>query len=173
MADRKLIPVRELVLFALLTACLLVVQVALAAVPNVELVSLLIALYTLHYRKKALLILYGFVLGEGLIYGFGLWFVNYLYVWTVLWGLAMLLGKVRSPVAWALILGFYGLSFGLLCAVPYAFIGGLGMAWAYFLNGIPFDVIHAASNLVVTLVLFRPLDRLFPIANRKLGIPNE
>lgn len=158
----------ELVLMALLTALLLVLQVALAAIPNVEMVSLLVVLYTLHFRKKALAIIYVFVLCEGLIYGFGLWFVNYLYVWAVLWGIAMACSQVKSPVMWALILALYGLGFGLLCALPYGVIGGVGMAWAYYISGIPFDLAHAGSNLVITLVLFKPLNTLFETATRKL-----
>jgi energy-coupling factor transport system substrate-specific component len=164
---------RELVLLALLTALLVALQVALAAIPNVELVTLLIALYTLHYRHRALLAVYAFVLCEGLLYGFGFWFINYLYVWAALWGLALLLRHIRSPFAWALMLMLYGLCFGLLCAVPYVFVGGVGMAWAYFVSGIPFDIIHGLSNFVVTLVLFAPLDRLFTLANRKLGLTYE
>ena len=161
---------RELVLLALLTALLLVLQVALATIPNVEVVSLLIALYTLCYRKKALAIIYVFVLCEGLIYGFGLWFINYLYVWTVLWGIAMLCRHVKSPVGWAMILALYGFGFGLLCALPYVFIGGLGMAWTYFISGIPFDITHGVSNFIVTLLLFKQLRRLFESANQKLGL---
>ena len=164
---------RELVLLALLTALLLVLQVALSAIPNVEMVTLLIALYTLHYRHKALAIIYVFVLCEGLVYGFGIWFVNYLYVWAALWGLVMLVRSIKSPVAWALILAMYGLCFGLLCAVPYLFIGGPGMAWAYFVSGIPFDIAHGLSNFAITLMLFTPLHRLFALASRKLGLTHE
>ena len=158
---------------ALLTALLLVLQVALSAFPNVELVTLFIALYTLHYRQKALAVIYVFVLCEGLLYGFGLWIINYLYIWAVLWGLVMLLRSIQSSVAWAIILCMYGLCFGFLCAVPYVFIGGFGMAWAYFLSGIPFDIAHGLSNFAITLILYTPLNRLFTLANRKLGLTHE
>ena len=164
---------RELVLLALLTALLLVLQVALSAIPNVEMVTLLIALYTLHYRHKALAIIYVFVLCEGFIYGFGFWAINYMYVWAVLWGLVMLVRNTKSPVAWALILSMYGLCFGLLCAIPYLFIGGAGMMWAYFVSGIPFDIAHGLSNFAIALMLFTPLHRLFTLANRKLDLTHE
>lgn len=164
---------RELVLLALLTTLLLALQVALSAIPNVEMVTLLIALYTLHYRQKALMIIYVFVLCEGLVYGFGLWYINYQYVWAVLWGVVMLCRRMKSSLAWGLVLAIYGLCFGFLCAIPYVFIGGFGMAWAYFLSGIPFDLVHGVSNLVVTLLLFTPLNRLFSLANRKMGLTNE
>ena len=152
--------VRELTTFALLTAILLALQVAMAPLPNVELVSLLIVLYTRRYGGKALLIVYLFVLLEGLFYGFGLWFVNYLYVWAVLWGLTMLLRRMNGLLGWVILLAAFGLGFGLLCAVPYLFIGGLNTAVAYFISGIPFDLAHGASNAVLGALLFKPLDRL-------------
>lgn len=150
----------EITLFALLAALMVALQVALMALPNVELVSLLTVLYTRRYGKKALIILYVFVLAEGLIYGFGLWFVNYLYVWTVLWGLTLLFRRMEDLVGWVILLGAYGLGFGLLCAIPYVFIGGPGYAVSYFISGIPFDLAHGLANAVLAAILLRPLERL-------------
>ena len=147
----------DLVIQALLGAILLAVQVALAPLPNIELVSLLCLVYTLVYGKKALLSIYTFVLLEGLVYGFGLWWVMYLYVWAILWGVAMLLRRHRSVLLWCLVLGFYGLSFGALCAIPYLFAGGAGAALAWWISGIPFDIAHCLGNAVSVLVLYKPL----------------
>ena len=59
---------RKLVLIALLAALLLVVQVSLAVLPNIELVSLLIILYTVVFSLKTTLWVTGvFILLEGLI----------------------------------------------------------------------------------------------------------
>ena len=157
---KPLLTVRELTTLALLTALLLALQVAMAPLPNIELVSLLVVLYTRRYGAKALIIIYAFVLLEGLIYGFGLWFVNYLYVWAVLCGLTLLLRNMRSPAGWAMLLGAFGLGFGLLCAIPYAAIGGIGYAVSYFISGIPFDLAHGVGNAALSLLLFRPLDKL-------------
>ena len=85
--------VKEMVLFSMLTTVLLVAQVALSSIPNVEIVSLLVILYTLLLKKKTLYIIYIFAILEGLLYGFGLWWLMYLYVWTVLWGITMLFQK--------------------------------------------------------------------------------
>ena len=63
---------KELVRDAFLAAILLVLQVSLSWLPNVELVSLLLILYTLVFRRHVWFILYVFVILEGLIYGFGL-----------------------------------------------------------------------------------------------------
>ena len=56
--------VRELVFLALCTAVLFVSQVALAFLPNIELVSLLVIVYTHAFRRKVLYIIYAFTLLE-------------------------------------------------------------------------------------------------------------
>lgn len=162
------ITTRELVTMALLTGLLLAMQVALAAIPNIEVVSLLIVLYTRRFRAKTLLIIYTFALLEGLVYGFGMWFINYLYVWTVLWGLTMLLCNMQGTLGWVAMLGGFGLGFGALCSIPYLFIGGFGMMGAYFLSGIPFDLLHALGNAALAAVLFKPLDSLMTRATKAL-----
>lgn len=99
---------RRLALLGILTAVLLGSQVALAALPNVEIVSLLVILYSLLLGRQALLIIYGFVLLEGFLYGFGLWWFSYLYVWTLLAGIALSLRRVEAPALfWAIVSGFF------------------------------------------------------------------
>lgn len=153
--------VKEAVLISLLAALLFVSQVGLAFLPNIEVVSLLIILYTMFFKKKTLYIIYIFVLLEGLLYGFGIWWIMYLYVWTLLWGLTMLLKNEKSPVIWAFISGFYGLSFGTLCSVPYFFTGGVHMAVSWIISGLIMDIVHGVGNFFVTLLLFQPLYTAF------------
>lgn len=150
----------EIVLYGILAGLLLAVQVGLAFLPNIELVSVLLIVYTSVIGKKVFYPLYTFVLLEGLIYGFGIWWINYLYVWAVLVIIVLLLKEQESPIVWMIVAGLFGLSFGALTTLPYFFIGGIEMAWAYFLNGIPFDLLHCAGNCVTTLVLYKPLIRL-------------
>lgn len=149
--------VKNIVLFALLAALLLIAQVALAPLPNIELVSLLIILYTVVLQKKTLYIIYVFVLLEGLIYGFGMWWFCYLYVWAVLWGITMLFRKEQNPLFFALISGLFGLFFGTLCSVPYFLTGGIEMGAAWIVSGLPFDIMHGIGNFAAALLLFRPL----------------
>lgn len=149
--------VRDLVIQALLGAILFAVQVALSPLPNIELVSILCLVYTLTFGVRALGAIYVFVLLEGLLYGFGLWWIMYLYVWAILWGIAMLLRRYGSWLLWSFVLGFYGLAFGALCTIPYFFVGGIGTAVAWWINGIPFDIIHCLGNFASGLVLYRPL----------------
>lgn len=153
--------VKELVLIALLSALLFVSQVALAVLPNIEVVSLLVILYTLFFKKKTLYIIYIFALLEGLTYGFGIWWFMYLYVWTILWGITMFFKEEKSPLIWAFISGFFGLFFGTLCSVPYFITGGVSMGLSWIASGLIMDVIHGVGNFLVALLLFRPLHTAF------------
>ncbi len=168
MNNKNTINTRELVRDALLAALLLVIQISLAWIPNVELVSLLLILYTLVYRKHVWIILYVFVVLEGFFYGFGLWWFSYLYVWAILVGFTFLMSKytVPGPYGTALLSGIFGLLFGLLCAASYFVTGGLGAAIAWWIAGIPFDVVHGISNFIITLVLFKPLHRMLMTLKR-------
>ncbi|MGB4661464.1 MAG: hypothetical protein WBI07_19990, partial [Mobilitalea sp.] len=102
-----------------------------------------------------------------IIYGIGLWWINYLYVWTVLFIVTLLLRKVRSPYIWAAISGLFGLSFGALCSIPYFITGGVPTGLAYWIAGIPFDITHGIANFIVCLVLFYPLHVLLENINRR------
>lgn len=147
---------QELVIMGILTAVLFMGQVLLAFLPNVEIVTLLILLYTLIFGRKVFFIIYSFVLLEGIFYGFGLWWINYLYAWSILAVVVLLFRRQRSPVFWSLAAGFFGISFGALCALPYFFIGGPAAAFGYWIAGIPYDVTHCIGNVVLCLLLFRP-----------------
>ena len=93
---------RELVLLALLGALLLVTKLALAWLPNIEPVSLLVLVYTAVLGWKALAPVYVYVMMEILIWGLGFWNLCYTYVWLVLVVLAMLFRKMESPLGSAL-----------------------------------------------------------------------
>jgi energy-coupling factor transport system substrate-specific component len=158
---------RELTGMALLGTVLFVGQVALAFLPNIEVVSVLVLVYTLNFGRKALFPIYVFVILEGIIYGFGLWWVMYLYVWLVLYITARLLRRNTSSVIWAVVNAFYGLSFGALCTIPYLILGGPGMAVASWTSGLLFDIFHGIGNFVVTLILYHPLMRVLRCVRRQ------
>lgn len=154
---KKKLKIKDIAVIGMLSAILLTVQVALRILPNIELVSLLIILYTLVLGRKALYIIYIFVLLEGVIYGFGLWWFNYLYIWTILYVIVRMLRKNHSLYLWSFVSGMYGLCFGALCSIPYFIAGGTASGLAYWVAGFPFDAIHGISNITITLILFKPL----------------
>ena len=153
----------SLVLGAMFGAMLCISQVVLAGLPNIELVSLLIIVWTRVFRADALPGIAVFIVLQGLLYGFGIWWVSYLYIWFVLWGIVMLVprrGEVRYPLralGWAVLSGAYGFAFGALTAIPWLVTGGPKTALAYWLSGISFDIPHAIGNFVIALVLAVPL----------------
>ena len=153
---------RELTMLAICTALLFGLQVALASLPNIEVVTLLILLYTRWFGKKALWIIYVFAGLEGLFYGFQIWWVMYLYVWTLLWLAATRFGgRPRSAAFWAAVGGGFGLAFGFLCSFPYAAVSGVRAAFAWWIAGIPLDVVHGCGNFILILILYTPLDALY------------
>lgn len=123
--------------------------------PNIHLLGMLTMAYTLTYRKKALIPIYVYVLLQGAFAGFALWWIPYTYIWTILWGITMILPKnIPAKIAVPVYMGvcaLHGLCFGTLYAPVQAIMYGLswkGMI-AWIIAGLPFDAIHAAGNLVV------------------------
>ena len=151
----------EITRMGILTALLEVSVHAMAPLPNVEPVTLLVILYTLLLGKKVAYILAAYLLFEGFVYGFGLWWVSYIYVWPLLAILTFLFRKHTSPWFWSILSGAFGLCFGMLFSIPYLFIGGPAAAFTWWTAGIPYDLIHCGANFVLCLVLFTPLNRLF------------
>ena len=151
---------RELVTLSLLGALLFVVQVVFGFLPNIELVSLLVILYTRVYGWKVLYPIYLFVALEGMFYGITTWFIHYLYIWTILAIVTMIFRRVEMPAAWVLINTAFGFSFGALCAIAYLFMGGPSVAIAYWIHGILYDLLHAVGNCITAIVLYKPLHHL-------------
>lgn len=150
--------VRKMTRIALLSAILYVSKVALEFLPNVELVSLLVILYTLVFGRDAFLIVTVFNFFELIQWGFGTWWVSYLYVWPLLCLITLLLKKLIKEefIIWSIVSGVFGLIFGSLFAIVYLFVDP-AYALAYWINGLPWDVWHAVCNFVIMLVLGKPL----------------
>jgi len=151
---------RELCILALFAAMMIALQVVMASLPNIELVTLFIILATVHMGWKAMLSVAVFVIVEGLIYGVSMWWINYLYVWPILVLIVLPLRKSSDLLLWATVAGLYGLFFGTLCSIPYFITGGWAAGIAYIVAGLGFDLAHCLGNVVSVLVLFRPLSRI-------------
>ena len=154
---RKGLTLRELIIFAMLGALMFCSDLLLDALPNIHLLGLFISSFTLVYGVKALFPIYVYVglsAVSAILYGGILWWVPYTYVWTVLWGLVMLL-PARLPKRAAFLLAhllttLHGLAFGTLYAPVQALLFGLdfrGML-AWIAAGLAFDLVHAVGNFV-------------------------
>ena len=161
----KRISLKEVILFGILGALTFAMKVCMAALPNIEPVSLTLLVYAAVFGLKALYPTYVYVAMEVLYYGLGVWNLNYLYVWAILTVAAVFLRRMNQPLGWAMLSGAFGLLFGALCGIVDIFIGGFGYAAAKWVSGIPFDIAHCVGNFVLALLLFAPLrnllDRLY------------
>ena len=165
--DKTKLTLRQITLFGILGALTFGTKVAMAWMPNIEPVSLMVMLFAVVFGWKCLYPIYLYVLLEILLYGINLWNINYLYVWAILAVAAMAMKKLRNPLWWACLSGLFGLAFGLLCTPVYAAIGGFDYAIRWWIAGLPFDYTHAVGNFVIALVLFVPLRKLLEKLYRK------
>ncbi|MBQ8001160.1 MAG: hypothetical protein IJ298_08200 [Ruminococcus sp.] len=152
-------------LFAMFGALMFGSKMLMEFLPNIHLLGMFTVLFTVVYRTKALIPIYIYVFLNGLIAGFNAWWVPYLYIWTVLWGVVMLLPR-NMPRKWAVVVypvicSLHGFLFGTLYAPAQALMFGLDFRQmiAWIISGIPFDVIHGISNFVVGLLIY-PLAQL-------------
>lgn len=139
--------------------------------PNIHLLGTLTVLYTVVFRKKALIPIYIFVLLTGVYAGFAMWWIPYLYLWAILWGMAMLLPRNMTggvaTLVYAVVCSLHGFAYGTLYAPLQALMFGLdfqGMI-AWIVAGLPWDLVHGVSNFALGLLVY-PLSRLL---NRLYG----
>ena len=170
---QKKITVREMIIFSMLGTIMFCSKLIMDALPNIHLIGALTMIYTLVYRKRALYPIYIFATLTGLYGGFGLWWVPYLYIWTILWGVTMLLPKNLTPklgaIIYPLVCSLHGLAYGALYAPAQALLFGLdfeGMV-AWIAAGFPFDLLHAGGNLVAGLLILPITNLLIKLENTK------
>ena len=159
----------EICIFAMLGTLMFTSKILMEFLPNIHLLGMLTVVYTLVFRERALIPIYLYVFLNGLYAGFNVWWVPYLYVWTVLWGMTMLLPKNMPPkvgaVIYPVVCALHGLAFGTLYAPAQAIISGLNFKQtvAWIVAGLPWDAVHMAGNFVAGLLilpLYKVLSRL-------------
>ena len=152
--------VRETAIFGMLGALMYVSKILMEFAPNIHLLGVFTMAFTLVYRKKALYPIYIYVLLNGFFSGFATWWIPYLYLWTVLWGITMLLPtripRKIQPFVYMAVNACHGFLFGTLYAPAQAIL--FGLSWkgmiAWIVAGLPFDFIHGVSNFFcATLVV--------------------
>ena len=151
--------IREIAVFGMLGALMYASKMLMEVLPNIHLLGVFTIAFTVVYRKKALYPIYIYVLLNGVFSGFATWWIPYLYLWTILWAVTMLLPKKMPktvrPVVYMTINACHGFLYGVLYAPAQALIYGLsfqGML-AWIAAGFPFDVIHGISNFICGLLI--------------------
>ena len=166
--------VREVAVFGVLGGLLFASKLAMEILPNIHLIGVFTVVITVVYRWKALYPLYIFVVMLGLYYGFNMWWIPYLYIWTVLWLAVMLLPKNMpkkvAPWVYAAVCSLHGFLYGTLYAPAQALMFGYNFekTLAWIAMGLPFDIIHGVSNFVCGLMIV-PLIRALRTAHKSIS----
>ncbi len=144
-------------------------KLALAAIPNVEAVTLLTAIFGYVFGLWGVLATVVFVCIEPLIWGFGTWIISYFIYWPLVASVFMLLGKkkVRNRVLLTLVGILLTVFFGVLTAFVDIglFTGNFENFFyrfaIYYSRGAVFYVIQIVCNAVLFPLIFLPIsDRL-------------
>ncbi len=152
-------------MFAMLAVIMLISKLLMEFLPNIHLVGVLTMVYTIAFRKKALIPLYLYVLLNGVISGFSMWWLPYTYIWTILWGVTMLLPRNMPQrvgvIIYPLVCALHGIAYGTLYAPAQAVMFGLdfNQTIAWIIAGFPFDIIHAVGNIILGTMII-PLSTL-------------
>ena len=156
---------KEITVFAMFGTLMFCSKKIMEVLPNIHLLGMFIMVFTIVYRKKALVPIYLYVLLDGIFVGFNVWWVPYLYIWAILWAITMLLprkmpGKVAS-IVYPVVCGLYGFAFGTLYSPAHALMFGMDMKQliAWIISGLTFDAMHCLGNFCAGLLVL-PLSEL-------------
>lgn len=149
----------KIVRIAFLSALLIVSKEILSFIPNVELVTVLLMAYTYSLkRSESLYIVFIFTITQALLYPPHLWIITYLVVWSILVIITDYLKRRNASLLvlsiWAAI---FGLSFGFVDSIIQSFVYGFHTFKVLWIRGLPWDFIHAISNYLTVLILFKPI----------------
>ena len=163
--------IEEMVKFAYFGTMMFVFKI-IEGIPNFHPLAMLITVFTVVYGVKAIWIIVVFDFLTGLIWaGFMVWWYPYLYIWTLLWAVVMLLPKnmkeENAIVVYTIVCTLHGLLYGTLYAPYQALVFWLNakQTFAWILAGLPYDVLHAINNFAISLLcvplinLLRKIDK--------------
>lgn len=143
---------REICFLSLLGALMYASKAVMAMLPNIHLIGVFVIAITAVYGKKALYSIYVFVFLCGLLDGFGIWWLAYLYIWLPLWAVIMILPKdikpSLKPAVYSSICMLHGFLFGIMYMPAQALITGLDIKalLLWVAAGFYFDLVHGISN---------------------------
>lgn len=158
----RISPARNIALVGIMAATVECAKLALAFLPNVEVVTLLLALYGYVFGYLGFAAAIVFVSIEPLIYGFNTWVVSYYLYWPLVSLVFMLLAKLKVKNRWILTLVAVILTawFGVLTTlVDIGLLSGFFDNFAYrfavyYARGAVFYAVQIACNAILFPLLF-------------------
>ncbi len=155
-------PAKNLALVGIMAAVIECGKLAFAFIPNVEVVSLFIALFSYVFGISGVLAAIVFVCVEPIIWGFGTWLPSYFIYWPLLGCVFFLLGKVKikNRAIISLTAALLTFLFGILTAlIDVGLLSGffdnfLYRFGVYYARGAVFYIVHIVSNSLIFTFLF-------------------
>ncbi len=158
----RISPALTVALVGIMAATVECAKLALSFLPNIELVTLLLALYGYVFGISGVLAAFVFVAIEPIIWGFGTWVLSYILYWPTVALLFMLLSKIRVKNRFVLAAA------AVLSTVWFSILTTLvdtGLLSGFFENfferfrimyvrGIAFYALQIGCNAVLFLLLF-------------------
>jgi len=159
---------KDIVLTALAAALLSAGKQALASIPNVEVVTLLIMLYAACFKPQIAFIATAvFIVIECFIWGIHTWVLAYVIHWNFVAFATFLLArvfKVRNRYIYLAFTILVTAAFGVLTTLIDSIIGAgrTGRSFALifsvtYMRGIYFYIVHVVGNAAFNITLFAPM----------------
>ena len=152
----------------ILSALAVVGRLALAVIPNVQPVSVIILIITLTMGTiDGMLVAVLSILLSNILLGMGPWTLAQIASYVII---SLLTGWFVRPfykpnamanrIAIAVYAGFTGLLYGFIISIFMVKMFGVVAFWPYYLRGIPFDLMHAGGNIAFYFILEPILSRI-------------
>lgn len=155
----------------------------LSAIPNVEIVTLLCAVYGYVLGVTGLIAVYVFVVTETLIYGFGTWVISYFVHWPLVCAAFILLSLFTKPnrILYTVVAVVLTVAFGVFSSLvdvglASGYFENFGERFAvYYVRGIYFYIAQTVTNFVVFPTLFVPISKAVARVTRRpyVGYVND
>ena len=162
MNNKRFSPARQVALVGICAAITECGKLVLAPLPNIEVVTLLTALFSYVFGITGLISTFIFVISETLIWGFGTWVPSYFIYWPLLSALFVFFGRVGLRKRWILTASALLMTalFGVISSLVEVglFSGRFDNFFyrfgIYYVRGIPFYAAMFITNLVLFPTLF-------------------
>lgn len=165
--------IRVITLISLLSALCIVSRIGMVDFPNIKPVTSIIIIASLIFGWRfglALVIIT--VLGSDLILGMGFYTIMQIIAWGSVALVSSLLGKFYKKIPiWvmAIYAGLCAYLFGIAVSLNMLIIMGPIGFYTYWISGLPFDTVHAISDLIFYPILAPILIKLLESQKKRLS----
>lgn len=173
----KQLTVNRLTILALLTALCHIGRIAFQFLPNVQPVTTIIILITLTMgMADGIFVSATSMILSNILLGMGPWTIYQILSYMIV---VLVVGSLKKPYAqlkrrkhlrrgiFALVSGGAGLLYGFVISIMSAQLFSVVNFWAYYIQGLSFDLMHMLGNIIFFLLL-EPV--LGPIIQKRMSV---